>query len=159
MGKRGPAPTPSVVKEARGSWRAKENAAEPVVAVAAPPCPQGLPAAAKKHWKWIVPQLIARRTLSAADLGFLAAMCIEWADYMEAVADVAELKASRQEYEGRLVDHPRFRQKGAFERYSKAAVQFGLSPASKARVVAEPEKAGKNSKGRFFGGPRLAGSD
>lgn len=66
-------------------------------------------------------------------------MCVEWAEYMEAVGELEELKKSDKGYKGHMIDHPRARMRGAFERYSKAAIQFGLSPASKARVQSTPQ--------------------
>lgn len=140
MGSRGPAPTPTKILKARGSWRGDENELEPDDAVAAPKIPAGLNGAARTHWKWIVPRLLIRRTLSEVDLGFLAIMCIEYAEYMEAMRSLAKLKKTGENYKGHLIDHPRVVMKGCFDRYSKAAIQFGLSPSAKARVQATPEK-------------------
>lgn len=145
MGQRGPAKTPSIMLKARGSWRGDENELEPSDEVAAPEIPAGLNKAAREHWEWIVPRLLTRRTLSEVDLGFLAIMCIEWAEYMLAMKDLEKLKKQKGNYKGHLIDHPRVRMKGCFDRYSKAAIQFGLSPSAKARVQATPEQpAAKN---------------
>ncbi len=118
----------------------RTSAAEPISAVAAPDVPEGLNDAARAHWDYIVPRLILRRTISPEDLGLLAAMCIEWAEYIEAVGKLAKLKKSGKSYKGHLIDHPRVVIKGSFDRYSKSAIQFGLSPSAKARVQATPEE-------------------
>jgi P27 family predicted phage terminase small subunit len=124
--------------------------------VAAPDCPLELSPDAKKHWDWIVPRLLKRRTLSEADMGLLAMMCVEYVEYMSAVHDLRTQVESKLPFKGCIVDHPRVRIKGAFERYSKAAMQFGLSPASKARVSAAGNDKRNDDKSRFFGGPKLA---
>ena len=141
MGARGPAPTPTPHLAARGSKLAKYSRTdEPVVDVAAPPMPKHLNARARAHWRWIVPQLIQRRTLSVSDLGMLAMMCIDYAEHAEAVVDLEKLKRTKKNYRGHMIDHPRARMRAAHERYTKAAIQFGLTPAAKARVQVSPEK-------------------
>lgn len=136
--------------------KTRERAGEPIDTVAAPDCPLELSPDAKAHWDFIVPQLLKRRTLTEADMGMLAMMCVEYAEYMSAVHDLRTLVESKKKFKGCIVDHPRVRIKGAFERYSKAAIQFGLSPAAKARVSASNAEKTKDNKGRFFSGPRLA---
>jgi P27 family predicted phage terminase small subunit len=144
----GPAPTPTELLKARGNPHAnKRQSLEPDCAVAAPDCPEFLSPEARQHWDYIVPRLLARRTLSDADVGLLAMMCAEYAAYVEAYEHLAKLKAAAKKrkrdyivFHGHVVDHPRVLMKSAFERYVKAAVQFGLSPSAKARVHATPEK-------------------
>jgi P27 family predicted phage terminase small subunit len=138
MGERGPAPTPTAILEARGSWlvRDRKKSGEPMDEVSSPECPLELSPDAKKHWDWIVPRLLNRRTLSEVDMGLLAMMCVEYVEYMSAVHDLREMVEKKEAFKGCIVDHPRVRIRGAFERYSKAAMQFGLSPASKSRVSA-----------------------
>ncbi|HYF34555.1 MAG TPA: phage terminase small subunit P27 family [Prosthecobacter sp.] len=104
--------------------------------VLAPDPPTAMSEAALAEWDYIVPKLLRRRTLSEADRGLLAMMCIEYAEYMEAVEELKVLKESKQPFKGCIVDHPRVRMRASYERYSKSAMQFGLSPASKARVQA-----------------------
>lgn len=147
MGARGPAKTPTALLQARGNPHAKSAAAtEPIDAVAAPSMPEGLSEAATAHWRFIVPRLLQRRTLSEADLGMLVSMCVEYGEYVEAIADLEKLKKSQESYKGHLIDHPRVRMKGAFERYKQGADRFGLSPSAKARVQAEPAPTPKKEK-------------
>lgn len=42
MGRRGPPPTPKAILALRGSWRAKENAGQPIVTPGRPSCPKHL---------------------------------------------------------------------------------------------------------------------
>ena len=143
MGARGPAPTPTAHLKARNSWRADERKNEPMDVSASPDMPIGMPKAAQDHWRLIVPQLIARGTLSKVDLGMLAAMCCEWAEYIGAIQAIEKLKKSKQTFKGHMIDHPRAIKNGAYDRYKQAADRFGLSPAAKARVQANPPEKPK----------------
>jgi P27 family predicted phage terminase small subunit len=139
MGARGPAPTPTTILKARGNPHAKKRAEiEPQDEIAAPAMPSGLPKEAQDHWRWIVPRLVARGTLAEADLGMLAAMCVEWADYIGAVRTLEKLRASRSKFAGHMIDHPRVIKNSAYDRYKQAADRFGLSPSAKSRVQATP---------------------
>ena len=138
----GPSRTPTAILEARGSTLAKgREAAEPSDAVEVPPMPREVSEDkdAREHWEYIAPRLVNRRTLAAAELGMLAGMCLEWGEYVRSIRAIAKLVKSRKAYKGHLIDHPRVVRKGAFERYSKAAIQFGLTPSAKSRVQVTPE--------------------
>lgn len=69
----------------------------------------------------------------------LAMMCVDYAEHEEATIALAKLKRSGRNYKGHMIDHPRARIRASNERYMKAAIQFGLSPAAKSRVQAMPE--------------------
>jgi P27 family predicted phage terminase small subunit len=135
----GPAPTPTSLLVARGNPHAKSRQKyEPIERTSAPEPPDFLSPEARAEWDYIVPRLVARGTVTASDRGLLAIMCIELAEYAEACREIAELKASGESYKGHLIDHPRVRKNGAFDRYNRAQIQFGLSPSAKARVQAAP---------------------
>jgi P27 family predicted phage terminase small subunit len=148
----GPAPTPTAILAARGSWRADERINEPQDAVAAPECPRWLKGEARKEWFRVVPILLARRTLSEADFGHLSGMCQWWGEYVNAVRRVRQLRGT---FAGHPIDHPRVLKSQAWKEYAKAAQQFGLSPASRTRVSAASGKP-TNDKSRFFGGQSAA---
>src|SRR4051812_27695787 len=124
----GPARTPTQILSQRGSWRGQRRQnTEPVDAVAAPAAPAFLSTVAREHWAYIVPVLLGRQTIFEACVGPLTLMCLEWAECVEAYEALAKLKRSRKAYKGHLIDHPRVRIKGAFDRYTKMAIQFGLT--------------------------------
>lgn len=152
MGLRGPAPKPTALRIATdGNTERYKRKHEPEDIVAAPNAPAFLSDAASAHWRYIVPRLLGRRTLTEADLGLLAMMCTEYAEYESACVDLAALRESGRGYKGHMIDHPRARMRGAFERYSKAAIQFGLSPAAKCRVQAgKDEQSDGQGKSRFL---------
>jgi P27 family predicted phage terminase small subunit len=124
-------------------------------AVESPECPSWLKGESRREWFRVVPILLARKTLGQADFGHLAGMCDWWGQYVMARLRVRKLGS--KSYKGHLMDHPRVVMNTAWKEYSKAAQQFGLSPASKARVSAS-DGSGKEpaGKGRFFAGPKLA---
>ncbi len=57
MGARGPAPTPTKILEARGSWRAKARAGELTFPVERPECPAWLSTEARAEWDRVVERL------------------------------------------------------------------------------------------------------
>jgi P27 family predicted phage terminase small subunit len=141
----GPARTPQAILEARGSWLAKDRAkTDPHDDVRAPEPPRWLSKVGREHWTFIVPLLIARRTISAADFGHLVGMCEWWAEYVGAIAALRKL--GKKSFKGHLLDHPRVRQRSAWEQYTKAAQRFGVTPADKTKVNAAPPAKPKVDK-------------
>ena len=135
MAGRGPAPTPTAILKARGSWLAKTRPDEPKPERSLPTCPSWLPKEAKTEWNRIVPELDKLGLLTAIDRAALAAYCQAWSDFREAV-------------EG---DSLRDRDTAA-KRLINAAAQFGLSPAARARVQAAPkDKNAKEGIKKYFG--------
>jgi P27 family predicted phage terminase small subunit len=136
MGLRGPAPTPTAIARARGGPRRKNRRNEPVVDVESPGCPEWLKGEAKKEWDRIVPLLLQRHTLALGDRGQLAGMCFWWGEFVKARSAINK----RRRFKLHLIEHPRVIMGQAWKEYAKAAREFGLSPASKARVQSEPVK-------------------
>jgi P27 family predicted phage terminase small subunit len=135
MSVRGPAPTPTEVLKARGSWRAKARAGEPADEVAAPRPPDWLDAEAVAEWKRLVPLLKQRRTVYRSCRGALAVMCDAWSLFCRAVRQRDALLA------GAVPDALAVRRWAAIAAeaqatYLKVAQEFGLTPASRARVQA-----------------------
>jgi len=75
MGLRGPAPTPTKVLKARGSWRGKLNSREPRPEPGAPTCPKNLPDAEKKVWRAVCKLLADMGLLSKADGSSIERYC------------------------------------------------------------------------------------
>jgi len=145
MGQRGPAPTPTSILNARGSWRAKGRANEPRPAAGAPPMPRWLSKEAKAEWKRIVPDLLALGVLTRVDRTALAAYCQAHAELVEATRLL--------EAEGRILGVPVFNKAGdqtgtvkkahpavrlqrdAFARVKVFLGEFGLTPATRAKLA------------------------
>jgi len=98
MGKRGPAPEPTVLKYMRGNpSKEKLNAAEPTPPLVPQdfPPPKMLDAKATEVWKDMVPKLAKMRVLTEADVPTLARYCIEAVLYL---ACYEKVKIAGEEY-------------------------------------------------------------
>ena len=93
----------------------------------APPAPSYLSSQAKAEWKRIMPQLIARRTITRADLAGVEA-------YASAVGICRQIEEQRVQTGG-IIDKVQF---GIWNRAAQTARQlaaeYGLTPTSRARI-------------------------
>jgi P27 family predicted phage terminase small subunit len=135
--------TPTEDKRAAGTLRGdRYNPLEPSIEPGAPPMPAWLTEAAKREWRRLVPILLQRRVLSAADLGVLVAYCSAYGE-MEIAGKV--LKKEGRYYtnkaSGLKKEHPAAK---AFEKASQEmrllANELGLSPAARSKAPSVPEK-------------------
>jgi len=115
-----------------------------------PPAPQDLGAEGKAHWDVIVRELTDLRALSKMDLFNLRALCIEWECYiMHRQRQMEEGIGSYFEVETKtgvqVLPHPvHYNGTNHLREYMKICNEFGLSPASRARIglaSAEPNKS------------------
>lgn len=94
----------------------------------APPAPAYLSTHAKAEWRRIMPQLIGRRIITAADLGGLAHYCTA----AGICRQLAEQQAAADQIDSKLF--------GVWNRAAQTARQlaaeFGLSPTSRQRIGA-----------------------
>jgi P27 family predicted phage terminase small subunit len=121
------------------------------IAVGAPDRPAWLLGEAAAEWNRVVPELMQSGTLASADRAALAAYCRAWADVVELTAVVEkEGRVTRepiQTREGevlgeRVRPHPAVRQlEAASLRMRQYLIEFGLSPAARARMGADVAKA------------------
>ncbi len=80
-------------------------------------------------------------TLATADMTMLAAYCLAWSQFCDASNQLAETGMVSTTDKGNEIQHPMVGvMNKAFERLHKAAQQFGLTPASRARVVVKSEE-------------------
>lgn len=160
MGRRGPAPTPTAILNARGSWRAKQNPDEPKPDVGAPKCPRELSRESRKVWRG-VSALIAPGVLTKDSVQTLSRYChglVRWwklADWLENNPDTYETRD-----EAGNIRHVRHPNVGTYEKLGRDLLrieqEFGLTPAARTRVIASNGQKPKDNKARFFGGPKLA---
>lgn len=152
----GPPPTPTETLEARGSWRANVRAAEPRDAVVIPDPPIHLDEEGMAEWARLVPLLERRRTISEVARGALAGLCQAWSVHVWASK---RLNDERKKKRPKLMDLRRWASLSAesFREYMRAGQEFGLTPASKARVQAEGVSGddGDGATLRFFDGSAL----
>lgn len=155
MGARGPAPTPTTILEARGSWLPKTRAGEPRLPVERPSCPAWLSREAKAEWRRQVKELARMGVLARVDRGQLAVYCEAWGEFVEVCEQLRQtgrlLKAKKSDvvYTNPLISI----RNRAVERLIRLADRFGFSPAARARVQSEgqqTEEAAADGKARFF---------
>lgn len=155
MGERGPAPVPTSILEARGSWRAKGRGAagEPRPAVKAPACPGWLSKEAKAEWRRAAKVLVAMRVLTEGDRAVLAGYCQAWAEFRQADEAIQKSGLLIKDAEGALRRNPLLMvRNAAHDRMTRDAAQLGLTPAARTRVrEIEEASSGANPKARFFG--------
>lgn len=135
----GLAPTPTKLLEMRGSWRAKTRTDEPE-AVGSLHRPAWLSAAGKKQWNHIAPLVEAMRIGSEVDSFSLATLCDSLAQYIEITQRINESGIIITDSATQSVKpNPLFQaQDAAWARVYKMAQQFGLTPASRAKVKVNP---------------------
>lgn len=160
MGKRGPAPTPTKILEARGSWRSRKNSREPKPDKGRPRCPQWLKGSAKAEWKKIVEMLDRMGILTKVDGNALARYCRLWQRWRDAEDFIAEhgdqypvKDAKGNTVSFRLFPSARVAISLAVE-LRRLEQEFGLTPASRTRISEEATAAGASvsepHKSRFF---------
>jgi phage terminase small subunit len=97
----------------------------------APVMPKGLPADAQKHWRQVVPELIAKGVAKAADAPALQAMCCHWAAYQKANRTRPPKEFNEQRARQLLVT-------GYYREWLTVASRFGLTPADRAKIEVTP---------------------
>lgn len=144
---------PTNLKLVKGTLRKgrQKNEARPVMEV--PPVPSQLSDEAKVEWGRIAQDLAQLGLLSRIDRAALAAYCEAWSDYLDATEKVArlgkviktgtktiqKLDGSIETSGGNFVENPYFSiKKRAAELMHKFLVEFGMTPAARSRIDAEP---------------------
>lgn len=163
MGK-GRRPLPTGVKRLRGNPGHRElNEAEPIVGAGDPVCPPGLHPDAKKEWDDILPILKRMKVVTAADSKALAAYCNLFHRWQQAEREIERLgimlgapilleqwvehtdptksgfvkTVAGIEYKKNPAVGISFEAQKAMKSF---LIEFGLTPASRAKIHVEKEK-------------------
>lgn len=161
MAKRGPAPTPTAVLSARGSWRAKTRTGEPKAA-GTPRRPKWLTDEAGKVWARVYPLLTNMGVARRVDENALARYCDTFARWRECCEfiDKHGMVIPVKDADGKLRDMKEFPQVGRASRLAdqllKLEQQFGMTPSARASLVTEDKETDADDKQRFFK-PKLTG--
>ncbi len=152
MGLRGPAPEPTPILAAKGSWLAKTRIGEVEYQKGIPTCPTWLGKEAKAEWKRQVKQLESAGVLQVVDRAALAVYCQAWGEFVQAVE---QIRKRTQGEDGELHLDSCFRlvkiKNEASDRVLRMAGQFGFTPAARVRVKATEKPEGQQiGKARFF---------
>jgi P27 family predicted phage terminase small subunit len=118
------------------------NKQEPKPKVEIPPCPQHLSKVAKQEWKRMAAQLHALGMLTAIDRAALAAYCQSWGRWIEAEWRLEVEGVTVPAADGHLKPSPWLSVADkALNTMHRYAIEFGMTPASRSRVKAEPPPA------------------
>jgi P27 family predicted phage terminase small subunit len=151
---RGRKPKPTALKKAEGNpGKRALNADEPQLAPALPDPPAHLTGEALIEWNRVAPDLFKAGVLTIADRAALAVYCQAWADWVEACGEMAVGNKVITTEKGYQVQSPWVGiANRAMDKMLKFASEFGLTPASRTRIHAEPPKTPEEeAEERVFG--------
>lgn len=175
MGRRGPPPKPTRLKELAGNPGHRPlNKREPKPTSGAPGMPDWLSKEAKAEWRRVVPELEKLGLLTKVDRAALAAYCQAHAELADATKlleaegrIVSEPVTQRRKVDGEWETfvvgwkkklHPAVRlQRDAFARVKQFLGEFGLTPATRTRLVGlkDGKEDGGNDGLKIFDGTAL----
>jgi len=143
VGRRGPAPKPTALKELTGNpGKRTTNKREPRPVQKIPPCPKHLSDEARKEWRRVSKQLAQLKLVTEVDRAALAAYCQAWARWVQAEKAMAatDFKMIETTEKGYPVLSPWFSVADKSMRQMRAFLaEFGMTPSSRSRVQAPKE--------------------
>ena len=142
---KGRKPKPTALKILAGNPGKKPlNDKEPKIPDGKPTCPRHLNHYAKLEWKRIAPILYKAGLLNFIDRAMLAVYCQNWGRWVEAET---RLKEMEEDFKiGSVIKTPKDNyvqnawlgiSNRAQDKMMKVAVEFGMSPSSKSRVMVQ----------------------
>ena len=144
MATRGRKPTPTALKKLEGNpGKRPLNNSEPKPDQKAPSCPKWLEPEAKKEWRRLAKQMEALGILTEVDMAAFAGYCQAYARWKEAEEFITQHGTIVRTPSGYWQQVP---QVSIAQTYLKVmnrfAEQFGLTPASRSRIVADNAASG-----------------
>lgn len=150
----GPAPKPTILKKLAGNpGKRPLNNAEPNPERRRLHPPKHLSEKAKVEWCRLSPELYRLGLLTVADRGALAAYCQAWADWVEAIGNLDEQGKVLITDKGYQYLNPWYSVKvNAEAAMHKFGALFGLDPADRSKVHAQPVSKEKSLAETLFEG-------
>ncbi|MGE5611157.1 MAG: phage terminase small subunit P27 family [Bacillota bacterium] len=159
MGLRGPKPTPSAVKIARGTYRADRAAACEAQPLGKPTCPNFLSTDERKEFRRVVRLLSSMGLIGAIDGNALARYARLWCRWRQAeqmitkTGDVFPIKDSDGKVKC-LQQSPYVSiARSLSEQLDKLEASFGMNPSARSRIEVAPPQSQADPKARFFDTP------
>lgn len=136
MGQRGPAPKPVDLKILEGNPGKRDEDRSPMdLPIKAPSPPSWLDAEGRREWRRICAALDPARVLTAADRALLTVYCKQWSLFCAASKELDRDGIVTEGSMGQRVRHPAYSVLADCRAaLVQLAAQFGLSPASRARI-------------------------
>ena len=137
MAQRGRKPKPTAVKQLEGNTGKRQlNANEPKPVARAPSCPKWLEDDAKKEWRRLAKQMEQLGILTEVDMAAFAGYCQAYARWKEAEEFISRHGAIVKTPSGYWQQVPQVSIAQQYmKQMSKFCEQFGLTPASRSRIV------------------------
>lgn len=138
MATRGRKPTPTAIKELEGNpGKRPLNEKEPKPQKKAPTCPKWLDPEAKKEWRRLAKQMEKLGILTEVDMAAFAGYCQAYSRWKEAEEFVTQHGTIVKTPSGYYQTLPQVSIAQSYLKImNKLAEQFGLTPASRSRIVA-----------------------
>jgi P27 family predicted phage terminase small subunit len=149
MGKRGPAPKPTILKLIEGNkGKRKLNRLEPKPDPTMPKCPKHLDKVAKKEWRVIALELSRLGLLTLVDRAALAAYCQTYSRWVSAENMIKSMAEKDPEYQGLMTAGERGFVTNPLVKISRDCLgqmkvflcEFGLTPSSRTRLEVKSQE-------------------
>lgn len=157
MGLRGPKPTPSAIKVARGTWRADRAAPHEPTVSGKPSCPAWLQPEAKKEFRRLVRLLGDMGVIGQVDgnaLSRYATTWLRWRQAIQMIEKTGEIQVVRGDDGKPTGVKPSpyiYLARSLAEQLDKLEAAFGLNPSARSRItVSNPPESKDADKSRFF---------
>ena len=139
MATRGRKPTPTAIKQLEGNpGKRKLNENEPTPDKKAPPCPKWLEADAKKEWRRLAKKMELMGILTEVDMAAFAGYCQAYARWKNAEEFITQHGTIFKTPSGYWQQLPQVSIAQTYlKQMNRFAEQFGLTPASRSRIVAD----------------------
>lgn len=147
MATRGRKPKPTAMKELEGNpGRHPLNEREPKPEKKAPRCPKWLEEEGKKEWKRLAKQMEEIGILTEVDMAAFASYCQAYARWKEAEEFITQHGTIVRTPSGYWQTVPQVSIAQTYLKImNKIAEQFGLTPASRSRIIAGNESGKKTN--------------
>jgi len=164
MGRRGKAPTPTIIQIKKGDpgRRArKQLKVEPQPPAIKMTCPSWLNATAKREWKRIMKMFMemerkGQRVITEADRAILVGYCQAWADLVKSIKMIeeqGEVFVFKKDNGSKYIQQSPYvaiKNKSLIALKSYA-VEFGLTPAARSRIQILPQENKNDLEEEMFG--------
>jgi P27 family predicted phage terminase small subunit len=135
MGRRGPAPKPTALRLLHGDQPCRINSNEPIPRDSLPVAPPEIAPDVREVWDYTVRELVAMKTLVAADRDSLLCYCEAVVNHRKASARLARSEILVKGVHGLLVRNPALAvQRDNAGLIRQFAQEFGLTPSGRSRI-------------------------
>ena len=142
MAQRGRKPKPTAIKELEGNPGKRQlNTNEPKPMARAPSCPKWLEPDAKKEWRRLAKQMEQLGILTEVDMAAFAGYCQAYARWKAAEEFISKHGAIVKTPSGYWQQIPQVSIAQQYlKQMNKFCEQFGLTPASRSRIIANVQQ-------------------